>query len=118
MTTTITEEQAIIYINNPEGELDIAWDFQLKSQYSQDIVATVAAGDWYIDTQNSRYAQFTVDLPPGFEDKHANGFYTWTLGPYSDIIKLITVPGGDLGEVEYISNNEQRDAEVYYRPEY
>ena len=118
MTTTITAEEATFFINNPTSALNINDTFTLTSQYSQDILVTVGPGDWNITSENSRYAEIVVDLPADFEDKHYNGFYTWTLGTYSDIVKIITVPGGDLGEVEYISSNENREAEVFYRPEF
>lgn len=118
MTATITAEEAFFFINNPTSALDLNDTFTLKSQYSQEILVTVASGDWSIVSENARYAEFMVDLPADFEDKHYNGFYTWALGPYSDIVKIITSPGGDLGKVEYISNNEERDAEVFYRPNY
>ena len=118
MTTTITAEEAFFFINNPTSALDLNDTFTLKSQYSQEILVTVASGDWSIVSENARYAEFMVDLPTDFEDKHVNGYYTWALGPYSDIVKIITSPGGDAGKVEYISNNEERDAEVFYRPNY
>jgi len=118
MTATITAEEAFFFINNPTSALDLNDTFTLKSQYSQEILVTVASGDWSIVSENARYAEFMVDLPADFEDKHYNGFYTWTLGPYTDIVKIITSPGGDSGKVEYISNNEERDAEVFYRPNY
>jgi|14BtaG_2_1085337.scaffolds.fasta_scaffold04220_4 hypothetical protein len=118
MTTIITGEEATFYINSPTSALDLSDSFTLKSQYSQEILVTVASGDWSIITENARYASFTVDLPADFEDKHYNGYYTWQLGTYSDIVKIITQPGGDAGEAEYISNNETREADVFYRPNY
>ncbi len=118
MTTTITAEEATFYINSPTSALDVNTTFTLKSQYSQDTLITVAAGDWFVDQENARFAQFTVDLPADFKEKHYNGFYTWQLGSYSDIVKIITQPGGDTGKESYISNNETRDADVFYRPNY
>lgn len=115
MTTTINGTTGIFYINNP-GTGVIGGTFSLKSQYSQEDVST---GNGYsILVYNDRYAKISVDFPIEFKDKHLNGYYTWTLGNHSDIVKIITQPGGDTGKVEYISNNEERDAEVFYRPNY
>ena len=113
MTTTINGSTATFYINNPGT---ITGEFSLKSQYSQEVVQS---GNGYsIVTQNDRYAEIVVDFPADFKDQHMNGYYTWSIGAYSDIVKLITQPGGDAGEVQYISNNEDREADVYYRPNY
>jgi len=114
MTTTISGSSATFYINNPGT---ITGDFSLKSQYSQEVIYTTPG--YSIEEQNSRYAKILIDnLPADFRDKHYNGYYTWSIGDYSDIVKIITQPGGDDGKVEYISNNEERDAEVFYRPNY
>lgn len=113
MTTTISDSTATFYINNPGT---ITGDFSLKSQYSQEVIYTTSS--YTVATSNDRYAQIVVDMPADFKDKHYNGYYTWSIGDYSDIVKIITQPGGDDGKVEYISNNEERDAEVFYRPNY
>lgn len=113
MTTTINGSTATFYINNPTS---IIGDFSLKSQYSQDVIYTTS--NYLVIVQNDRYAEIVVDFPADFKDKHYNGFYTWSIGDYSDIVKIITQPGGDLGKESYISNNEDRDAEVYFRPNY
>lgn len=116
MTTTISGTTGLFYINNPGPVGGIGGTFSLKSQYSQEDVST---GNGYtILEHNDRYAKISVDFPIEFKDKHLNGYYTWTLGNHSDIVKLITQPGGDDGKVQYISNNEERDAEVFYRPNY
>ena len=113
MTTTIIDTNATFYINNPGT---ITGSFSLKSQYSQEVVYTTS--NYSVDVTNDRYATITVTFPADFKDKHANGYYTWSIGDYSDIVKIITVPGGDSGKVEYISNNEDREADVFYRPNY
>jgi len=113
MTTTISGTTGTFYINDPGT---ITGDFSLKSQYSQEDIAT--GNSYAIITQNDRYAEIEVTFPADFKDKHYNGYYTWSIGDYSNIVKIITQPGGDDGKVEYISNNEERDAEVFYRPNY
>ncbi len=113
MTTTITGTTGIFYINNPGT---ITGDFSLKSQYSQEVIYTVSGYD--VEEQNKRYAKIVVPFPADFKDKHYNGYYTFCFGDLCDIVKIITQPGGDTGKVEYISSNEDRDAEVFYRPNY
>ena len=113
MTTTIDGSTATFYINNPGT---ITGDFSLKSQYSQEVIYTTSS--YTIPVNNARYAKLNVTFPSDFKDKHANGYYTWSVGSYSDIVKIITQPGGGTGKVEYISSNEDRDAEVFYRPNY
>ena len=100
MTTTITGTTGIFYINNPGT---ITGDFSLKSQYSQDDIAT--GNSYTIVTQNKRYAEIEVTFPADFKDKHFNGYYTWSIGSYSDIVKIITQPGGNTGTVDYVSDN-------------
>lgn len=113
MTTTISGSSATFYINNPGT---ITGDFTLKSQYSQEVIHT--SSGYSIEEQNKRYAEIVVPFPVDFKDKHYNGYYTFCFGDLCDIVKIITQPGGDDGKVEYISNNEERDAEVFYRPNY
>ena len=82
---------------------------------------------------NARYTKWYVDLSsiPNIEDQHRNGFYqfctTLPFGPTDKptvgiqkqgLIKLVFSPGGELGVTEYISNNEQREADTYFRPNY
>ena len=117
MTTLIDGNTAFFYINNP-GTIDINADLVLKSQYSQKNVLTIAAADWNVSEQNSRYIEIEATVPSDFNETHQNGYYTWTIGDYSDIVKIITQPGGGLGDVEYISSNENREADVYFRPNY
>ena len=115
MTTTINGSTATFYINNPPTST-ITGDFTLKSQYSQEVIYT--SSGYTVEDQNQRYAKIVVPFPADFKDKHYNGYYTFCFGNLCDIVKIITQPGGDDGKVEYISNNEERDAEVFYRPNY
>lgn len=117
MTTVINSTSAKFYINNPP-QLDGNADLVLKSQYSQTAVLTIPAADWDLTIDNNRWAEITAQVPATFKDEHQNGYYTWTIGNYSDIVKIITQPGGSSGEVEYISNNENREADVFFRPNY
>lgn len=119
MTTEITSTTAKFYINQDGSTtLDSSQPFVLKSQYSQKDVLTIPTSDWVITINNSRYMEIEVTVPSDFKDTHQNGYYTWSIGNYSDIVKIITQPGGSFGKTEYISDNENRDAEVYFRPNY
>jgi len=117
MTTVINSTTAKFYINNP-GVIDSNASLVLTSQYSQKVALTITSADWTFGTQNSRYAEIIATVPATFKDKHKNGYYTWTIGSYGDIVKIITSPGGGSGEVEYISSNENREAATYFRPNY
>jgi hypothetical protein len=100
MTTVINGTTAKFYINNPPS-IDSNADLVIK-----------------FGASNARYDEILATVPATFKDEHQNGYYTWTIGNYSNIVKIITQPGGGTGEVEYISNNENREADVYFRPNY
>jgi len=83
--------------------------------------------------KNKRFTRWFVDTSsiPNFSDQHRNGFYQYcTTPPFQGIteptvgienqglIKLIFDPGGDTNAVEYVSNNEQRESDTYFRPNY
>ena len=87
--------------------------------------------------QNERYVRFFVDHPtfdPDFKNQHRNGFYQYVvyvdpfLNPPPEpsagnsraqgLIKLIFDPGGEMNTKPYISNNEQRESDTYFRPNY
>lgn len=83
---------------------------------------------------NARYARWYIQLGEDWADNHQNGFYQWVLTPpiptgddeptigintrIQGLIKIISDPGGDPGVVEYESNNEDREADTYFRPNY
>lgn len=126
MTSLVENNIGSFYINNPTLKLnDATTSVWLKSQYSQEIEGPYDATSIQ---QTDRYARVTVVFPNRWDEEHKNGFYTYYIGYgdgkypniifHQDIVKLITEPGGDLGEVEYISTNEDRESEVYYRPNY
>jgi hypothetical protein len=74
-------------------------------------------------TSNDRYAEYTFTLPALEGDNHYNGMYNYMLYQDSGLVdqgslKLIFSPGGGTGTQDYISNNENRQAVVYYDPAY
>ena len=126
MTTLVENNAGIFYVNDPKVTFSkVTTKVWLKSQYSQEIEGPY---DPEGISQNDRYAKITVTFPERWDESHYNGFYTYYIGQgsgttpdiihHQDIVKIITEPGGGAGEVEYISTNEDREAEVYYRPNY
>ena len=84
-------------------------------------------------TSNERYSRWFVDTSsdPDFGEREQDGFYqavtTVAFGPTDKpligvkelgMVKLICNPGGEINTKPYISNNEQREADTYYRPNY
>ena len=84
-------------------------------------------------TSNKRYSRWFVDTSsdPDFGNKPQNGFYqavmTPAFGPTDKptffpkelgMYKLICEDGGDINTEPYISNNEQRESDTYFRPNY
>ena len=87
--------------------------------------------------QNKRYTKWFVDhvtFDPDFNDQHRNGYYQYAVvvDPFNNppeepnpgqtkaqgLIKLIFDPGGEMDTKPYISNNEQRESDTYFRPNY
>ena len=101
------------------------WKMRLVSQWSNtDLIDLPVIGYLNIST-NDRYT-FTTFLTTNQDlaERHVNGIYeaelyNETFGlSYKQVVKLITSPGGSTGTKPYISDNEDREAIVYYKPEY
>lgn len=76
-----------------------------------------------IQATNSRYTQFSFLLPSLEGNKHLNSMCNYTIFYNTGVwdkgsLKLIYSPGGGTGTKNWISNNENRQAIVYYTPEY
>jgi len=80
-----------------------------------------------------RYTRWFVDTSqiPNFDQEHRDGFYQFVVsvpfGPTDKptvgvaeqgLIKLIFENGGSYNTENYISNNEQRESDTYFRPNY
>jgi len=76
---------------------------------------------WYVDTSQI----------PNFNEQHRDGFYQFVVTPpfgptdkptvgvqQQGLIKLIFDNGGSINTENYISNNEQRESDTYFRPNY
>jgi len=109
------------YLNTPNLVLDY-YVFTLTSQYSKQPLALQCAA---IET-NDRYTKFQITFPVGFGDEHKNGIYYYNvsqaeLEPFTyGLVKIITEPGGGMGTITYDSGvqTENREADVFYRPNY
>lgn len=120
MTITIIQDQSTFdfAVNTPSLTEDC--NLEIFSPYSNTILATLAAT---LTESNLRYSRFSVAVPADFWDNHYNGMYTYKLYLNADTFdvgsfKLITKPGGDMGTVDHISNNENREAQVVFRSNY
>ena len=120
MTITIIENQANfnLAINTP----NILTDTQLEvfSPYSNTVLFDLPAT---LIESNARFSLFTVAIPTDFWNNHFNGMYTYKVyfgaETYdSGSFKLVTQPGGDMGTVQHITSNENREAQVVYRSNY
>lgn len=99
------------------------WNLEFISQHSNlpidiNIIQLVITG-------NDRFSKSTfLTVPPTAPKEHLNGIYVARLysdrlgESYEQVVKIITSPGGNTGTTPYISNNEDRQAIVYYKPEY
>ena len=123
MTLLVDENNLDIRFSVNQPNLTNTYEWVLTSQYSKTPVTLQLN---LIDT-NSRYSEFIVTFPTGFGNEHKNGVYYWSLNQVGNtnsieqgLVKIITNPGGDMGTVSYNSGEatEQREADVYYRPNY
>lgn len=119
MTITVSATEFEFYINTPDLALgDVSFD--IKSQLSNDLIVTTTAS--VIDS-NDRYSTISVTLNEEIQSKHYNGIYEYTVYSNENIydtglLKITTEPGGSTGTRPYVSNNEDRQAKVIYRPAY
>jgi len=119
MTVYIDQQLKLIYSNNVEITGDLV--FTLTSGYAK-IPEPFPA---LLISQNARYTELEVDFGINFKDEHKNGVYYYTISNNTEIFeegyaKIICEPGGGINILEYNSGTvtENRESEVYYRPNY
>ena len=122
MTIRINTAQEALFLNT-EAETPITTGtLNLQSQWSKKTETFPMTRTF----QNSRYEIYLVDFGADFKDTHKNGVY-WAKvtrpGAYVGnwfLLKIITDPGGADGFTRYDSDpaTEERQADVYYRPNY
>lgn len=110
--------------------------FTLTSQWSglkkqNDMGMYVGSDDYFettLVTTNDRYTELTIENLNPFlinSNRHLNGIYKYELLDYTQklvidegLIKIITSPGGGNGDVSYVSDNENLEADTYFTPNY
>jgi hypothetical protein len=112
-----------VYINTPDLPEGPVYSITITSEHSN--TALFEASMIMLET-NERYTAFTV-ASGDISDNHWNGIHNYTIESEIDsittiidegVFKLITTPGGTTGTNAYVSPNENREADVYYRPNY
>lgn len=96
------------------------WSLELYSQYSHKTVFDVQLN---ILETNSRYTEFWFLIPDDFYNEHLEGVYDYYLKKEGVTIetgnmKLVLTPGGETGTTAFVSDNDERTADTYYRPTY
>lgn len=121
MTIKIEENQtdftfAVNVADMPLGNYKLT----VVSQHSNEELFIAAAT--IIET-NARYTLLIAPTTTEMWNNHWNGMHIYTLSADgitydTGSFKLETQPGGGMGTKAHISNNEMRQAEVIYRPNY
>ena len=119
MTITF-DNSTLVYDFYVNGQFSFADRLEFRSMYSNTALFDVPAT---VITHNTRYTQLEFTMPTDLNDKHVEGIYEYIV--YGDnlkldagVVKVITTPGGSTGTDPYISNNEDRQAQVYFRSSY
>lgn len=120
MTIRINENQTVFTISINTPNISTECRIEVFSPYSNTVLFDYPLT---LIESNSRYTEFEADVPVDFWDHHWNGMYTYRVYDEAEdfdkgSFKLITKPGGDLGTVDHISDNENRQAKVVYRSNY
>ena len=118
---TLKLEDSITNYNLAFNITDVtgSWTITLKSQLSH---LNILDTSLTVEDTNSRYTEFSFDIPSDLPLEHKNGIYEYTITNGSDtevgLLKLVCGTGGTDGYTAYESNNEDREAPIYYRPNY
>ena len=124
MTLKFTTGNTSYYItfDIPNAEAGGQWKLNLSSQLSNTLWKSY---DLTLHDTNRRYTEFTFTIDNATTLEHINGIYNYvvynTNTPavvYSGLMKVVSGDGGTTGTTAYVSNNEDREAVVYYRPNY
>lgn len=119
MTITFnnTDLTYTFYIN---GDFPLTDTLDFYSHYSN---TTLFSAPCTVIQSNSRFTQLEFTLPSIIGANHVQGLYQYItyaggLIESKGVVKVYTTPGGTNGTSPYISNNEDREAQVYFRPQY
>jgi hypothetical protein len=122
MTLNVIQYNTIytISVNTPDADVLGTYELVVTSQLSNLPIFQVPLT---LEITNARYSEFSFTLPQLEGDNHFNSMCNYTIyfntGTWnSGSLKLIYSPGGGTGTQNYISDNENREAIVYYIPNY
>ena len=109
-----------LYLNVANVTSGASQTLLVSSQASNDEILNV---DFTISSTNDRYTRIDFTIDAEIPTQHLNSmadYFAIIDGQTVDqgILKITTNPGGGTYTQNYISNNETRQAKVYYRPEY
>lgn len=111
----------LTYTFTDNGDLTGADSIEFLSTYSNTSLFQV---DATIIQSNARYTQLEFTLQEPLGEQHVSGIYTYIIRNSGDktlsqgVVKVYTGTGAGIGQKPFISNNETREADVYFRPSY
>jgi hypothetical protein len=112
-----------IFINTPDLSTSPTYNITITSEHSN---TALFEADMIMLETNERYTAFKV-ASGDISDNHWNGIHNYTITSTLDdieeiveegVFKLLSTPGGTTGTDAYVSPNENREADVYYRSNY
>ena len=92
----------------------------VQSRYNKNVWAWALN----IEETNDRYTKFSLTISEQEREGHYNGVYDYEIQDgsanvlESGLLKWINEAGGSMNTVSYTSDNENREAYQYYRPNY
>lgn len=120
MTINLNESNSFEFSFNTPNTATTGMYLKLTSEYSNEVLFDQLASDV---VTNDRFTTLSISLDVALSSDHKNGIYKYEVYDSANLydqglVKLIITPGGDFGKREYISNNENREAKVIFRPSY
>jgi|14_taG_2_1085336.scaffolds.fasta_scaffold05616_3 hypothetical protein len=119
-TTGITDY--FITFDIPNATSSGTWKLDLSSQASNTLWKSY---DLSLQETNRRYTEFTFSIDNDTTLEHINGIYNYIVyntvdqtAQYTGLMKVVSGIGGTTGTTAYVSNNDDREAVVYFRPNY
>lgn len=112
-----------IFINTPDLSTSPTYNIAITSEHSNTVLFDA---DMIMLETNERYTAFKV-ASGDISDNHWNGIHNYTITSTFEsieeiveegVFKLLSTPGGTTGTDAYVSPNENREADVYYRSNY
>jgi len=119
MTLYIPENATSIRVSFNTPNLNTQHILAIQSQYNKNVYA------WILTPieSNDRYSEFEIDIDAAERLEHINAIYNYEVQKDGivlerGLLKYITEEGGSNGSIEYVSDNETKEATQYYRPQY